>query len=139
LIEVNDQLHISVIKTTRSKVGHSPKGVPVQDQDHTTTTDGAMRNHFSVDILWINGYDFKGRINCIISLKLIFVQALGFAPIELAGIIWGFKGNPPCSSKPRHPSTLMKSSKGSQTSASSEESNKKMIKSPRPTTALSEE
>ena len=69
-------------------------GAPVPDQGHTTTTDGALRNHFTVDILRMNGEDFKARISPVVALKLIFVQALGFAPIELAGIIPGFKGNP---------------------------------------------
>ncbi len=69
-------------------------GAPVPDQGHTTTTDGALRNHFTVDILQMNGVDFKGRISPVVALKLIFVQALGFAPTELAGIIPGFKGNP---------------------------------------------
>jgi len=69
-------------------------GAPVPDQGHTTTTDGALRNHFTVDILRMNGEDFKGRISPVVALKLIFVQTLGFAPTELAGIIPGFKGNP---------------------------------------------
>jgi hypothetical protein len=69
-------------------------GAPVPDQGHTTTTDGALRNHFTVDILRMNGEDFKGRISPVVALKLLFVQELGFAPSELAGIIPGFKGNP---------------------------------------------
>jgi len=71
-----------------------PEGAPVQDEGHTTTTDGALRNHFTVDILRMNGEDFKGRMNPVVAMKQIFVQALGFAPIELAGIVPGFKGNP---------------------------------------------
>jgi hypothetical protein len=70
------------------------QGAPVIDHGHTATTDGAMRNHFTVDILRLNGDDFKGRFNPVVALKLIFVQALGFAPIESAGIIPGFRGNP---------------------------------------------
>jgi hypothetical protein len=70
------------------------QGAPVIDHGHTATTDGPMRNHFTVDILRMNGDEFKGRFNPVVALKLIFVQALGFAPIELAGIIPGFRGNP---------------------------------------------
>jgi len=89
-----------------------PEGAPVQDEGHTTTTDGALRNHFTVDILRMNGEDFKGRINPVVAMKQIFVQALGFAPIELAGIVPGFKGNPTLLFKTKAPFNIDEKFKG---------------------------
>ena len=60
------------------------QGVVVPDEGHTAQTDGAMRNNFVVDILKLNGEDFKGTISHQDAIKLIFVAALGFSPQEFA-------------------------------------------------------
>jgi len=70
------------------------QGVVVPDEGHTAQTDGAMRNNFVVDILKLNGEDFKGTISHQDAIKLIFVAALGFSPQEFAGAVPGYRGNP---------------------------------------------
>ncbi len=40
-----------------------------------------------VDILKLNGEDFKGTISHQDAIKLIFVAALGFSPQEFAGAV----------------------------------------------------
>ena len=70
------------------------QGVIVPEEGHTVRTEGAMRNNFTVDILKLNGEDFKGTIKHTDAIKLIFVRALGFTPQEFAGAIPGYRGNP---------------------------------------------
>jgi len=70
------------------------QGVVVPDEGHTAQTDGAMRNNFVVDILKLNGENFKGTISHLDAIKLIFVAALGFSPQEFAGAVPGYRGNP---------------------------------------------
>jgi len=47
-----------------------------------------------VDILKLNGKDFKDTISHLDAIKLIFVAALGFNPQEFAGAVPGYGGNP---------------------------------------------
>jgi len=70
------------------------QGAVVPDEGHTSKTDRAIRNNFVVDILKLNGEDFKGTISHLDAIKLIFVAALGFSPQEFAGAIPGYRGNP---------------------------------------------
>ncbi len=70
------------------------QGVIVPEEGHTVRTEGAMRNNFTVDVLKLNGEDFKGTIKHTDAIKLIFVGALGFKPQEFAGAIPGYRGNP---------------------------------------------
>jgi hypothetical protein len=70
------------------------QGVPVPDEDHTAKTDGALRNNFTVDVLRLDGKDFRGTIRPVDALKLIFVGALKFDPQDFAGAVPGFRGNP---------------------------------------------
>ena len=71
-----------------------PQGVIVREEGHTVRTEGAMRNIFMVEVLKLNGEDFKGTIKHTDAIKLIFVGALGFTPQEFAGAIPGYRGNP---------------------------------------------
>ncbi len=70
------------------------QGVVVPDEGHTAKKDGAMRNNFVVDILKLNGKEFKGTISHLDAIKLIFVAALGFNPQEFAVAVPGYQGNP---------------------------------------------
>ena len=80
----------SLPRTRRTTVGT----VPVSDEGHLATTEGAIRNNFTVDVLKRNGEDFKGTIKRSEAFLSIFIGALGFNKEEFDGAILGFKGNP---------------------------------------------
>jgi hypothetical protein len=66
----------------------------VPEEGHLATTEGAIRNNFTVDVLKRNGQDFKGTMKRTEAFLSIFVGALGFDKDEFDGAILGFKGNP---------------------------------------------
>jgi len=66
----------------------------VPEEGHLATTEGAIRNNFTVDILKRNGEDYKGTMKRTEAFISIFIGALGFDKEEFDGAILGFKGNP---------------------------------------------
>ena len=72
------------------------QGVVVPDEGRTAKMDGAISNNFVVDILKLNGEDFKGTTSHLDDIKLIFIAALGFRHQEFAGEVAGYRCNPVC-------------------------------------------
>jgi len=68
--------------------------LPVPDDGHLATTEGATRNNFTVDVLKRNGECYKGTMKRTDAFLSIFIGALGFDKEEFAGAILGYKGNP---------------------------------------------
>jgi hypothetical protein len=79
---------------SRRSRNESESSSVVVEEDHVLKTDGAIRNNFTVDILQLNGQDFKGSISRSDALRFIFIGALGFKPENLGGVVPGFRGNP---------------------------------------------
>ena len=69
-------------------------GLPIPEEGHLLRTEAAIRNNFTVDILKMNGEDFRARIVGSDAVKLIFVKALGFRPQQLASVVPGYRGTP---------------------------------------------
>lgn len=88
------QSYRGALKSARPRPPAPLPGVAVPEEGHTAKTEGAVRNNFLVDILKLNGEDFKGTIRHLDAIKLIFVGALGFPPQEFAGAVPGYRGNP---------------------------------------------
>lgn len=74
------QSYRGALKSARPRPPAPLPGVAVPEEGHTAKTEGAVRNNFLVDILKLNGEDFKGTIRHLDAIKLIFVGALGFPP-----------------------------------------------------------
>ncbi len=68
--------------------------VPVPEEGHLATTEGAIRNNFTVDVLKRNGECFKGTMKRTEAFLSIFIGALGFDKEDFNGAILGYKGNP---------------------------------------------
>ena len=68
--------------------------LPVPDEGHLATTEGALRNNFTVDVLKRNGEPFRGTMKRSDAFLSIFIGALGFDKEEFDGAILGYKGNP---------------------------------------------
>jgi hypothetical protein len=67
--------------------------IPVPEDGHSITIEGANRNTFTVDIWRRNGQEFRETVPRSEAFKHIFVKALSFPPSEFAGVIPGFRGN----------------------------------------------
>jgi hypothetical protein len=59
--------------------------LPVPEEGHLATTEGAIRNNFTVDILKRNGEDYKGTMKRTEAFISIFIGALGFNKEEFDG------------------------------------------------------
>jgi hypothetical protein len=52
--------------------------LPIPEEGHLATTEGAIRNNFTVDILKRNGEDYRGTMKRTEAFISIFIGALGF-------------------------------------------------------------
>ncbi len=64
------------------------------EENHLLSTEGAMRNNFTVEILKMNRKDLRSQISGKFAVVHIYLKALGINKDELKSVIPNYRGNP---------------------------------------------
>jgi len=64
------------------------------EENHLLSTEGAMRNNFTVEILKMNGKDLRSQVSGKFAVVHIYLKALGMNKDELESVIPKYRGNP---------------------------------------------
>ena len=64
------------------------------EENHLLTTEGPMRNNFTVEVLKMNGKEIRSQISGKFGVVQIYLKALGLDKDDLEAVIPKYRGNP---------------------------------------------